>query len=97
LRNAIEAVTRRVVDARADGESVPKPRSAETYCSVPLVLDAGLPGVIDEAVGRRGLTRSASPRVQHGSRSHNRLSGNAYTERYWTIKLMIASATSVAG
>jgi predicted RNase H-like HicB family nuclease len=59
LRNAVEAVTLWVEDARADGEKVPKPRSAEklrndphvaaalaeggVLAYVPLVLDAGRP------------------------------------------------------
>jgi predicted RNase H-like HicB family nuclease len=59
LRNAVEAVTLWVEDARADGERIPKPRSAEKLRSdpnvvdslaqggilayVPLVLDAGRP------------------------------------------------------
>jgi predicted RNase H-like HicB family nuclease len=87
LRNAIEAVTLWVEDARADGEKIPKPRLAEkvrrdpevaaalaqggVLAYVPLVLDAarpvkanlsldaGLLNAIDEAAGRRGLTRSA--------------------------------------
>ena len=59
LRNAVEAVTLWVEDARADGEKIPKARSAETLredpevatalahggilAYVPLVLDAGRP------------------------------------------------------
>jgi predicted RNase H-like HicB family nuclease len=59
LRNAVEAVTLWVEDARADGEKIPKPRSAETLRNdpeviaalseggvlayVPLVLDAARP------------------------------------------------------
>jgi len=59
LRNAVEAVTLWVEDARADGEKVPKPRSAEKLrgepevaaalarggilAYVPLVLDTGRP------------------------------------------------------
>jgi predicted RNase H-like HicB family nuclease len=59
LRNAVEAVTLWVEDARADGEKIPKPRSAEklrqdpdvakalarggVLAYVPLVLDAGRP------------------------------------------------------
>jgi predicted RNase H-like HicB family nuclease len=59
LRNAVEAVTLWVEDARADGEKIPKPRSAEklradpevaaalarggVFAYVPLVLDAGRP------------------------------------------------------
>jgi len=59
LRNAVEAMTLWVEDARADGEKVPKPRSAEKLRAdpevaaalvrggilayVPLVLDAGRP------------------------------------------------------
>ncbi len=59
LRNAVEAVTLWVEDARADGEQIPKPRSAEKLrgdpnvaaalanggilAYVPLVLDAGRP------------------------------------------------------
>jgi predicted RNase H-like HicB family nuclease len=59
LRNAVEAVTLWVEDARADGEKIPKPRSAEKLrddpvvsaalanggilAYVPLVLDAGRP------------------------------------------------------
>jgi predicted RNase H-like HicB family nuclease len=59
LRNAVEAVTLWVEDARADGEKVPKPRSAEklradrdvadalaqggVLAYVPLILDAGRP------------------------------------------------------
>ena len=59
LRNAVEAVTLWVEDARTDGEQIPKPRSAEKLRSdpdvaaalanggilayVPLVLDAGRP------------------------------------------------------
>jgi len=59
LRNAVEAVTLWVEDARADGEKIPKPRSAETLredaevaaalaqggllAYVPLMLDAGRP------------------------------------------------------
>ncbi len=59
LRNAVEAVTLWIEDARADGEKIPKPRSAETLreeaevaaalahgvilAYVPLVLDAGRP------------------------------------------------------
>ena len=59
LRNAVEAVTLWVGDARADGEKIPKPRSAEklridaevasalahggVLAYVPLVLDAGRP------------------------------------------------------
>jgi predicted RNase H-like HicB family nuclease len=59
LRSAVEAVTLWVEDARADGEDIPKPRSAEKLRSdpdvaaalarggilayVPLVLDAGRP------------------------------------------------------
>jgi predicted RNase H-like HicB family nuclease len=59
LRNAVEAVTLWVEDARADGEKIPKPRSAEKLRAdtnvaaaladggilayVPLVLDAGRP------------------------------------------------------
>ena len=59
LRNAVEAVTLWVEDARADGEKIPKPRSAERLRAdadvaaalaaggilayVPLVLDAGRP------------------------------------------------------
>jgi predicted RNase H-like HicB family nuclease len=59
LRNAVEAVTLWVEDARADGEKVPKPRSAEklradrdvadalaqggVLAYVPLVRDAGRP------------------------------------------------------
>jgi predicted RNase H-like HicB family nuclease len=59
LRNAVEAVTLWVEDARADGEQVPKPRSADklrkdpevaaalarggVLAYVPLLLDAGRP------------------------------------------------------
>lgn len=59
LRNAVEAVTLWVEDARADGEKIPKARSAEklrhdpevaaalaeggVLAYVPLVLDAGRP------------------------------------------------------
>jgi predicted RNase H-like HicB family nuclease len=59
LRNAVEAVTLWVEDARADGEKVPKPRPAEklrgdpdvaealeqggVLAYVPLILDAGRP------------------------------------------------------
>ena len=59
LRNAVEAATLWVEDARADGEKIPKARSAETLRDdpevaialahggiltyVPLVLDAGRP------------------------------------------------------
>jgi len=59
LRNAVEAVTMWVEDARADGDKIPKPRSAEALrddpkvvaalghagilAYVPLVLDAGRP------------------------------------------------------
>ncbi len=59
LRNAVEAVTLWVEDARADGEKIPKPRSAEKLRADPevaaalargailayvaLVLDAGRP------------------------------------------------------
>ena len=59
LRNAVEAATLWVEDARADGEKIPKARSAETLrddpevaialahggilAYVPLVLDAGRP------------------------------------------------------
>jgi predicted RNase H-like HicB family nuclease len=59
LRNAVEAVTLWVEDARADGEKIPKPRSAEklrndpevvtalaeggVLAYVPLVLDAARP------------------------------------------------------
>ncbi len=59
LHNAVEAVTLWVEDARADGEKIPKPRSAEKLRAdpavaaaladggilayVPLVLDAGRP------------------------------------------------------
>lgn len=59
LRNAVEAVTLWVEDARADGEKIPQPRSAEKIKSdpdvvealaqggvlayVPLILDAGRP------------------------------------------------------
>ena len=59
LRNAVEAVTLWVEDARADGEKIPQPRSAETLrehaevaaalahggilAYVPLMLDAGRP------------------------------------------------------
>lgn len=59
LRNTVEAVTLWVEDARADGEKIPKPRSAEKLRAdsqvaaalgrggilayVPLVLDAGRP------------------------------------------------------
>jgi predicted RNase H-like HicB family nuclease len=59
LRNAVEAITLWVVDARADGEKIPRPRSAEklradpdvaaalaeggVLAYVPLVLDAGRP------------------------------------------------------
>jgi predicted RNase H-like HicB family nuclease len=59
LRNAVDAVTLWVEDARADGEKIPKPRSAERLRAdpevaaalahggilayVPLVLDAGRP------------------------------------------------------
>ena len=59
LRNAVEAVTLWVEDARAEGERIPKPRSAERLRAdpdvadalaeggilayVPLVLDAGRP------------------------------------------------------
>jgi predicted RNase H-like HicB family nuclease len=59
LRNIVEAVTLWVEDARADGEQIPKPRSAErlrkdanvaaalarggVLAYVPLVLDAGRP------------------------------------------------------
>jgi predicted RNase H-like HicB family nuclease len=59
LRSAVEAVSLWVEDARADGETVPKPRSAEKLrgdpevaaalahgailAYVPLVLDAGRP------------------------------------------------------
>jgi predicted RNase H-like HicB family nuclease len=59
LRNAVEAVTLWVEDARSDGEKIPKPRSAEKLCLdpevaaalaaggvlayVPLVLDAARP------------------------------------------------------
>jgi predicted RNase H-like HicB family nuclease len=59
LRNAVEAVTLWVEDAHADGEKIPKPRSAErlradpevaavlarggVLAYVPLVLDAGRP------------------------------------------------------
>ena len=59
LRNAIEAVTLWVEDARADGEKIPPPRTAEKLCGdpevaaaladggvlayVPLVLDAARP------------------------------------------------------
>jgi predicted RNase H-like HicB family nuclease len=59
LRNAVEAVTLWVEDARADGEKIPAPRSAEKLRAdaevaaalahggilayVPLVLDAGRP------------------------------------------------------
>jgi len=59
LRNAVEAMTLCVEDARADGEKIPKPRSAEKLRAdpevaaalavggilayVPLVLDAGRP------------------------------------------------------
>jgi predicted RNase H-like HicB family nuclease len=59
LRNAVEAVTLWVEDARADGEKIPKPRPAETLRNdpdvaaalaeggvlayVPLVLDAARP------------------------------------------------------
>jgi len=59
LRNAVEAVTLWVEDARADGEKIPKPRSAETLredaevaaaltrggilAYVPLMLNAGRP------------------------------------------------------
>jgi predicted RNase H-like HicB family nuclease len=59
LRNAVEAVTLWVEDARADGEQIPKPRSAEklrkdpevavalahggVLAYVPLLLDAGRP------------------------------------------------------
>jgi len=59
LRNAIEAVTLWVEDARADGEKIPPPRTAEMLCGdpevaaaladggvlayVPLVLDAARP------------------------------------------------------
>jgi predicted RNase H-like HicB family nuclease len=59
LRNAVEAVTLWVEDARGDGEKIPKPRSAEKLredpevadalarggilAYVPLVLDAGRP------------------------------------------------------
>jgi predicted RNase H-like HicB family nuclease len=54
LRNAVEAVTLWVEDARADGEKIPKPRPAEKLRSDPDVATA-----IDEAAERRGLTRSA--------------------------------------
>ncbi len=40
LRNAVEAVTLWVEDARADGEKIPKPRSAEKLRSDPEVADA---------------------------------------------------------
>jgi len=59
LRNAVEAMTLWVEDARADGEKIPQPRSAEKLRSdpevaealghggilayVPLILDAGRP------------------------------------------------------
>ena len=59
LRNAVEAVTLWVEDARADGEKIPKPRAAEKLrqdpevatalaqggilAYVPLVFDAGRP------------------------------------------------------
>lgn len=59
LRNAVEAVTLWVEDARTDGEQIPKPRSAENLrkdpevaaalahggvlAYVPLLLDAGRP------------------------------------------------------
>ena len=59
LRNAVEAVTLCVEDARADGEKIPQPRSAEklrddpeiaatlaqggALAYVPLVLDTGRP------------------------------------------------------
>jgi predicted RNase H-like HicB family nuclease len=59
LRNAVEAMTLWVEDARADGEKIPKPRTAEklradpevagaladggVIAYVPLVLDAGRP------------------------------------------------------
>jgi predicted RNase H-like HicB family nuclease len=59
LRNAVEAVTLWVEDARADGETIPKPRPAEklrydldvaaapaeggVLAYVPLVLDAARP------------------------------------------------------
>jgi predicted RNase H-like HicB family nuclease len=59
LRNAVEAVTLWVEDARADGEKIPKPRSAEALrddaevaaalahggilAYVPLMLDSGRP------------------------------------------------------
>ena len=53
LRNAVEAVTLWVEDARADGEKIPRPRPAEklrddpevaaALAYVPLVLDAARP------------------------------------------------------
>jgi predicted RNase H-like HicB family nuclease len=57
LRNAVEAVTLWVEDARADGEKIPKPRAAEKLRDDPEVaaaLDAGgvlayVPLVLDAA------------------------------------------------
>jgi predicted RNase H-like HicB family nuclease len=82
LRNAVEAVTLWVEDARADGEKIPKPRSAEKLrrdpevaaaltrggilAYVPLVLDAARPVKANLSIDAGLLNAIDEAAARHG-------------------------------